>query len=125
MVLFVSFITFSNICGKEKKNITSAIEGLHSTWLIVNNRIQTRKYSGWREGGGGGLAEKKNGKDLLVFFSPVQGMDLSIFSYPRVGSSQFLMTETGTLKIRDPCLIFGFLDQCFHYAIGCNVVYPD
>lgn len=63
MVLFVSFVTFSNIGGKEKKNTTSAIEGLHSTWLIVNNRIRTEKYRV-------GLAGKENGTGLLFFLEP-------------------------------------------------------
>ena len=49
-------------------NITSATEGLHSTWLIVNNRIRTEKNIGW------GWPEKRMER-VICFVSPVQGMD--------------------------------------------------
>ena len=46
------------------------------------------------------VGQKNNGKGVVFFFSPVQEIDRSIFSHPRVGSSlwQCLMTETGTLS---------------------------
>ena len=46
------------------------------------------------------MAKKRMGRVFGFFFSPVQEMDRSIFSHPRVGSSlrRCLMTETGTLS---------------------------
>ena len=58
-------------------NITSATEGLHSTWLIVNNRIRTEKK--YRVG----LAGEKNGTGHLFCEPCARDGSLMILSYLR------------------------------------------